>query len=59
MVVPTGSLISLIARPTTFDVFSSPCATASMASAAPLRNEYTLTISPRRTWVSSADIVAC
>ena len=39
IVVPGGSLISEIVRPTTLDVFLSPCAIASIASAAPLRSE--------------------
>ena len=37
IVAPGGSLIFLIARPTTLDDFSSPFATISMASAAPPR----------------------
>ena len=59
MVVPGGSLILPISLPTTLEVFSSPCAIASIASAAPRRKEYTFTISPRLTWVSRAEIVAC
>ena len=59
IMVPGGSLISSIERPTTLDVVSSPCATASMASATPRRSEETPTISALRTWLSSAEMVAC
>src|SRR3569623_2082251 len=46
MLVPGGSLISCRARPTTLEVRLSPCATASMASAAPQRMHHHLVAAP-------------
>ncbi|MCY1187299.1 hypothetical protein D9M73_282620 [compost metagenome] len=58
MVVPGGREMSSILLPTTLLDLASPWAMASMASAAPRRRECTLTISPRRTWVSRVPMVA-
>ncbi|MNP64284.1 hypothetical protein D3C76_1597680 [compost metagenome] len=58
MVVPGGRAMSSMALPTTLLDFESPCATASMASAAPRRSECTLTMSPRRTCASRVPMVA-
>ena len=57
MEVPSGSGISPTRLPTTRELRSSPCTTASSASAAPRRSECTRTTSPRRTCASSEPMV--